>query len=110
MSPKQPPSANGTAVPTPTVLVVDDDISLRESLCGLFNSIGLRTQLFASVAEFINGTFPNAPCCLVLDIRLPGLGGLEFQAQLAKTNVHIPVIIMTGHGDIPMSVRAMKAG
>jgi FixJ family two-component response regulator len=70
----------------------------------------LRTQLFASTAEFLEGALPSAPCCLVLDIRLPGLSGLQFQAQLAKASVRIPVIIMTAHGDISMSVSAMKAG
>ena len=110
MNPKQPSSANSAPVAAPTVLVIDDDASLREALGDLFSSVGLRTQLFASVSEFLAGTRPDAPSCLVLDIRLPGLSGLEFQAQLAEANIHIPTIIMTGHGDIPMSVRAMKAG
>jgi FixJ family two-component response regulator len=107
MTSRPAPSA-GAAVPT--VLVVDDDASLREALSDLFNSVGLQTQMFGSAADFLKAPLPNAPSCLVLDIRMPGLSGLDFQAQLARDNVHIPIIIMTGHGDIPMSVRAMKAG
>jgi FixJ family two-component response regulator len=107
MNAKPAPAAVAAA---PTVLVVDDDASLREALGDLFNSVGLRTQLFGSAAEFLKAPLPDAPSCLVLDIRMPGLSGLEFQAQLAQSNVRIPIVIMTGHGDIPMSVRAMKAG
>ncbi len=95
---------------TPTVLVVDDDQEVREALSSLFRSVGLDSKLFASTAEFLQHKFPEAPCCLVLDIRLPGVGGLDFQAQLTKANIHIPIVMITGHGDIPMSVRAMKAG
>ena len=94
----------------PTVLVVDDDLSIREALGDLFNSVGLRTQMFGTAAELLKSNLPDTPSCLVLDIRLPGLSGLDFQTQLAQANIHIPIIIMTGHGDIPMSVRAMKAG
>jgi FixJ family two-component response regulator len=101
-------SADATAAPV--VLVIDDDASLREALSDLFNSVGLRAQMFGSAAEFLNSTLPDAPSCLVLDIRLPGQSGLDFQTQLTRADIHIPVIIMTGHGDIPMSVRAMKAG
>jgi FixJ family two-component response regulator len=106
------PSAPKPADPAaaPVVLVIDDDASLREALNDLFNSVGLRTQIFGSAAEFLKDTAPDAPSCLVLDIRLPGQSGLDFQAQLTQANINIPVIIMTGHGDIPMSVRAMKAG
>jgi FixJ family two-component response regulator len=93
-----------------TVVVVDDDTSVRDALGDLFNSIGLRTQLFGTAAELLKYELPDTPSCLVLDIRLPGLSGLDIQSQLAQANIHIPVIIMTGHGDIPMSVRAMKAG
>jgi FixJ family two-component response regulator len=104
-------SSTKAAIPAPpTVLVVDDDLSVREALGDLFTSVGLRTQLFGTAAELLKLEFPDAPSCLVLDIRLPGLSGLDIQAQLARANIHIPVIIMTGHGDIPMSVRAMKAG
>jgi FixJ family two-component response regulator len=98
------------ALATPTVLVVDDDAPLREALSELFSTVGLRTLLFASAPEFLNGKRPDAPSCLLLDIRLPGLSGLEFQKQLNAAHVNIPIIIMTGHGDIPMSVKAMKAG
>jgi FixJ family two-component response regulator len=94
----------------PTVLVVDDDASLRESLSDLFNSVGLQTRLFGSATEFLKASLPESPSCLVLDIRMPGVSGLDFQDQLARANVNIPIVIMTGHGDIPMSVRAMKAG
>ena len=95
---------------TPVVLVVDDDPSLRDALGRLFRSVNLEPRLFPSVAEFLLHKFPNAPCCLVLDIRLPGVSGLDFQTQLANSNIHVPIIMMTGHGDIPMSVRAMKGG
>ncbi len=95
---------------SPVVLVVDDDPSVREGLGRLFRSVGLGTKLFASAAEFLEHKLPETPCCLVLDIRLPGVSGLDFQAQLAKANIRVPIIMMTGYGDIPMSVRAMKAG
>jgi FixJ family two-component response regulator len=83
---------------------------MRESLASLFQSVGLRVQVFGSTTDFLRSTLPNAPSCLVLDIRLPGLSGLDFQTELAKAGVRIPIIFMTGHGDIPMSVQAMKAG
>jgi FixJ family two-component response regulator len=95
---------------TPVVLVVDDDPSLREALGRLFRSVDLETKSFPSVAELLMHKFPDVPCCLVLDIRLPGVSGLDFQSQLANSNIHVPIIMMTGHGDIPMSVRAMKGG
>jgi FixJ family two-component response regulator len=111
MNPKPSSAAKGANPGAePVVLVIDDDASLREALSDLFNSVGLRAQVFGSAVEFLSATMPDAPSCLVLDIRLPGLSGLDFQAQLVQANIHIPVIIMTGHGDIPMSVRAMKAG
>jgi FixJ family two-component response regulator len=94
----------------PTVIVIDDDASMREALKSLFRSVGLRVELFGSAPELLQSKLPNVPSCLVLDIRLPGVSGLEFQAELAKADVHIPIIFMTGHGDIPMSVQAMKAG
>jgi FixJ family two-component response regulator len=109
MSPTSSPP-KGAVSSAPTVLVVDDDMPVREALGDLFNSVGLRTLLFGTAAELLKCELPDAPSCLVLDIRLPGLSGLDFQTQLAQANIHIPVIIMTGHGDIPMSVRAMKAG
>jgi len=95
---------------TPIVLVVDDDPSVREALGRLFRSVGLEPRLFASAAELMRHQFPEAPCCIVLDIRLPGVSGLDFQTHLANASIHVPIIMMTGHGDIPMSVRAMKAG
>lgn len=94
----------------PVVFVVDDDLSVREGLSSLLRSIGLRVELFASAAEFLHASLPAAPSCLVLDVRLPGLSGLDFQAELAKSNIRIPIVFMTGHGDIPMTVKAMKAG
>jgi FixJ family two-component response regulator len=105
------PSKQIDAIPQmPIVLVVDDDQDVREALSSLFRSVGLDPKLFASTAELLQHKLPEAPCCLVLDIRLPGVSGLDFQTQLAKANIHVPIIMMTGHGDIPMSVRAMKAG
>ena len=92
------------------VFVVDDDASLRESLKSLLGSVGLRVELFDSAAQFLKSKLPDVPSCLVLDVRLPGLSGLDFQAELSKNNIHVPIIFITGHGDIPMSVRAMKAG
>lgn len=98
------------AAPEPTVLVIDDDASLREALSRLFRSVGLKVKTFASAPEFLREKLPDGPSCLVLDVRLPGLSGLDFQAELAKAHIDIPIIFMTGHGDIPMTVRAMKAG
>ena len=95
---------------SPIVFIVDDDESLRESLSSLLRSVGLRVQVFGSPLEFLNSHRPDVAGCLVLDVRLPGLSGLDFQNELAKANVQIPTIFITGHGDIPMSVRAMKAG
>jgi FixJ family two-component response regulator len=94
----------------PVVFVVDDDSSVREALDSLIRSIGLNAQLFGTTEEFLRAKRPNVPGCLVLDIRLPGLSGLDFQREMAKSNIRIPVIFITGHGDVPMSVRAMKAG
>jgi FixJ family two-component response regulator len=94
----------------PIVFVVDDDAGVREALTSLFRSIDLQVQTFGSSAEFLRGKRPDRPGCLVLDVRLPGLSGLDFQAELARSGVHIPIIFITGHGDIPMSVKAMKAG
>jgi FixJ family two-component response regulator len=92
------------------VLIVDDDASVREALSNLFRSVGLQVKTFGSAHEFLQSKLPNAPACLILDIRLPRLSGLDFQADLAKADIRIPIIFMTGHGDIPMTVRAMKAG
>lgn len=104
------PTDKAKGAESPVVLVVDDDASLREALNDLFNSVGLDTLLFDSAPALLQSKLPDGPTCLVLDIRLPGVSGLEFQAHLANSNIHIPVVMMTGHGDIPMSVRAMKAG
>jgi FixJ family two-component response regulator len=101
---------NAAAEPEPTVLVIDDDASLREALSRLFRSVGLKVKTFAAASEFLHDPLPEGPSCLVLDVRLPGLSGLDFQADLAKANIDIPIIFMTSHGDIPMTVRAMKAG
>jgi FixJ family two-component response regulator len=94
----------------PIVFVIDDDASVREALRSLFRSVGLRVEVFGSAHEFLHSKLPSVPSCLILDIRLPRLSGLYFQAELAKADIHIPIIFMTGHGDIPMSVKAMKAG
>jgi FixJ family two-component response regulator len=94
----------------PTVFVVDDDASVREALKSLVRSLGLQVELFASAQEFFQSEKPAVPSCLVLDIRLPGISGLDFQRKLIEANIPIPIIFITGHGDIPMSVRAMKAG
>jgi FixJ family two-component response regulator len=94
----------------PMVYVIDDDAVMREALSSLFRSVGLQVKLFSSAPELLQGSLADRPSCLVLDIRLPGVSGLEFQGELAKGGIHIPIIFMTGHGDIPMSVKAMKAG
>ena len=92
------------------VFVVDDDASVREALKSLIRSVGLSVELFSSAQEFLQRRRPDGPSCLVLDVRLPGISGLDFQRKLAETDIPIPIIFITGHGDIPMSVRAMKAG
>lgn len=94
----------------PVVFVIDDEASQREALSSLFRSVGLQVDLFASAPEFLASRRPDVASCLVLDVRLPGPSGLDFQAELARANIHIPIVFMTGHGDIPMTVRAMKAG
>ena len=104
-SPRDPASAAERIV-----FVVDDDVAMRETLSSLFRSVGLRVQLFGSAREFAQFKVPDAASCLVLDIRLPGVSGLDFQTELAEADIRIPIIFMTGHGDIPMSVQAMKAG
>jgi FixJ family two-component response regulator len=94
----------------PIVYVVDDDPSVRNALTNLFRSVGLRVEVFGSAAELLQSQRPDAAGCLVLDVRLPGLSGFDFQSELTKASIRIPIIFMTGHGDIPMTVRAMKAG
>ena len=96
--------------PAPTVFVVDDDSSLRRAIKRLLESVGVQVELFGSAHEFLQAKRPDVPSCLVLDIRLPGISGLEFQRELAYANIHTPIIFITAHGDIPMTVRAMKAG
>jgi len=95
---------------TPTVLVIDDDESVRRALRDLFESVGLGVTTFESAREFLRTTRPDAPCCLVLDVRLPEQSGLDFQHELNERNIALPIVFLTGHGDIPMSVRAIKAG
>jgi FixJ family two-component response regulator len=94
----------------PVVLVVDDDPSLREALSSLLRSVGLRVEVFGSAPEMLQAPLPEVPSCLVLDIRLPKRSGLDFQTELINANIQIPIIFITAHGDVPMSVRAMKAG
>jgi FixJ family two-component response regulator len=94
----------------PIVFVIDDDESMREALRSLLRSVKLRVETFGSAADLLRSKLPDVASCLVLDVRLPGLSGLDFQTELAKANIRIPIIFMTGHGDIPMSVQAMKAG
>jgi len=96
--------------PNPTVFVIDDDAAIRDALQSLISSMKLHVELFGSAAEFLQRERPDVPSCLVLDVRLPGISGLAFQRKLTEANHSIPVIFITGHGDIPTSVRAMKAG
>ena len=99
-----------TAAGAPTVFVVDDDAGMRASIEGLLKSVGLRSECFGTAQEFMRSKRLDAPGCLVLDVRLPGVNGLDFQRELADAGVRIPIIFITGHGDIPMTVRAMKSG
>lgn len=92
------------------VFVIDDDESIREALKSLIRSVGLSVETFASAQEFLQRRRPDVPACLILDVRMPGLSGLDLQRELTDANIHLPIIFITGHGDIPMSVRAMKAG
>ena len=92
------------------VFIIDDDPSIRESLSSLFRSVGHAVQTYETASDFLNGDRPNGSACIVLDVRLPGQSGLEFQRQLAGLGIHIPIVFITGHGDVPMSVSAMKAG
>ena len=94
----------------PTVLVIDDDPGLRDLVGRLLRSVGLNAQLFASISEFFESDPPDGPTCLVLDVRLPGRSGLDLQRELAAANRDVPIIFITGHGDIPMTVQAMKGG
>jgi FixJ family two-component response regulator len=103
-TPKQPSNIESL------VFVIDDDEAVRDSLKSLLRSVGLKVEAFGSAAEFLAIKPPNVPSCLVLDVRLPGVSGLDFQDELAKADIQVPIIFITGHGDIPMTVRAMKAG
>ena len=106
------PRAAEQAVPDPksSVAIVDDDPAFRTSMARLLRSVGLNSRLFASVAEYLESEPPDCPTCLILDVRLPGQSGLDFQRDLAAANAELPIIFITGHGDIPMSVQAMKRG
>jgi FixJ family two-component response regulator len=106
--PRSPPAS--ASAKEPIVFVVEDDELMRRALSNLFQSVGLEVELFGSASEMLKAKLPDVASCLVLDVRLPGLSGLDFQTELAKANIHIPIIFMTGHGDIPMTVRAMKGG
>jgi FixJ family two-component response regulator len=108
---QHPKSASATTnTGKPTVLVVEDDEAIRLALSNLFQSVGLEVQLYGSASDMLQSKLPMTASCLVLDVRLPGLSGLDFQTELAKAKVHIPIIFMSGHGDVPMTVRAMKGG
>ena len=96
--------------PTQLVFVIDDDASIREAISRLLHAIGLTVRTFGSAREFLQHRLPDIPACLVLDVRLPGLSGLDLQREMVERGIHVPVIFITGHGDIPMSVQAMKAG
>src|SRR5712671_1811897 len=99
-----------TPADAPTVFVIDDDAGVRASIQGLLKSVGLRSEAFGAAQEFLRSKRPEGPSCLVLDVRLPGVNGLDFQRELAEAGIRIPIIFITGHGDIPMSVKAMKSG
>jgi FixJ family two-component response regulator len=106
----KPPAIADVKPIRPTVFVVDDDVAMRESLSSLIRSINLNVETFSSSREFLEQDKSRLPSCLVLDVRMPGLSGMDLQRELASAGDHIPIIFITGHGDIPMSVRAMKAG
>ena len=99
-----------TTAAAPMVFVIDDDDLVRAAIQGMLKSVGLRSETFATAPEFLRRNRPDGPSCLVLDVRLPGVNGLEFQHQLADAGIRIPIIFITGHGDIPMTVKAMKSG
>ncbi len=96
--------------PQPIVFIIDDDISVREGISDLLRSVGLGVQTFASTQEFVNSKRPDAPGCIILDVRLPGRSGLDFQQTLGQLGIRLPVIFVSAHGDIPISVRAIKSG
>jgi FixJ family two-component response regulator len=104
------PSTESASQGKPLVFIVEDDPSVQRALGNLFQSVGLEVEVFGSASDMLKSKLPDVASCLVLDVRLPGLSGLDFQTELARANIHIPIIFMTGHGDIPMTVRAMKGG
>jgi FixJ family two-component response regulator len=104
------PALHGQPDDNPIVLVIDDDPDVRDGLKALLHSVNLESKVYRSAPEFFRSKLPDQVSCLILDVRLPGLSGLDFQAELAKVNINIPIIFITGYGDIPMSVKAMKAG
>jgi len=104
------PASGKESVRESIVFIIDDDLSMRRALTNLLQSVGLEVEAFGSASELLRNKLPEVASCLVLDIRLPGLSGLDLQTELAKANVRIPIIFITGHGDIPMTVRAMKGG
>src|ERR1700704_6889779 len=110
MTERPKPSHEPASARESIVFVIDDDESMRRALTNLFQSVGLTVEVFGAAPEMLHSKLPDVASCLVLDVRLPGLSGLDFQTELAKANINIPIIFMTGHGDIPMSVRAMKGG
>jgi FixJ family two-component response regulator len=99
-----------TSAAAAMVFIIDDDASVRMSIQGLLKSVGLRSEIFGTAQEFLRSKLPDTPSCLVLDVRLPGVNGLDLQRQLADAGIRIPIIFVTGHGDIPMTVKAMKSG
>jgi len=99
-----------TAAAAAMVFVIDDDAGVRTSIRGLLKSVGLQSETFGTAQEFLRNKWPDTPSCIVLDVRLPGVNGLDFQHQLADAGIHSPIVFITGHGDIPMSVKAMKSG
>lgn len=103
-------SVEQSSASEPIVFIVEDDASMSRALSNLFQSVGLQVEVFGAASEMLQRKLPDVASCLVLDVRLPGLSGLDFQTELANASIHIPIIFMTGHGDIPMSVRAMKGG
>jgi FixJ family two-component response regulator len=106
----RPMKDGGAGGEEPIVFIVEDDTSFSDALRRLFRTVDLRTEVFGSAAELLRNKLPDVPACLILDVRLPGQSGLDIQSELAKADIQIPIIFMTGHGDIPMSVKAMKAG
>ncbi|MDT3683811.1 MAG: response regulator transcription factor [Pseudorhodoplanes sp.] len=110
MNKQKPNNAGEQQEIPPTIYIVDDDDAFRDSLVGLFRSVGLQARSFRSAKDFLEDKQADCSGCLVLDVRLPGVSGLDFQAELEKTGIHLPIVFITGHGDIPMSVKAMKAG